>query len=106
MVPPTDAVPRSFASRVHGTVASREVGRLIRALERLRSTGRPGYGARALVGVCVVRSLYGLPTWTRAVRLVAEHAALEVVLGAGPSAHAVYRFTKKLRPHWLLLRVV
>ena len=106
MVPPTDAVPRSFASRVHGTVASREVRTLIRALERLRSTGRPGYGARALVEVCVVKSLYGLPTWTRAVRLVAEHAALQVVLGAAPSAHVVYRFTKKLRRHWLLLRVV
>jgi len=56
--------------------------------------------------VCVVRSLYGLSTWTRAVRLVAGHAALQVVLGAAPSAHAVYRFTKKLRRHWLLLRVV
>jgi hypothetical protein len=40
-----------------------------------------------------------LPTWTRAVRLVAAHAALREALGATPSVHAVYRFTLKLREH-------
>ena len=96
-------VPPGLASSVRDVVCSREVGTLIDGLERLRCTGRPGYGSRALVGVCVVRSLYGLPMWTRAVRLVAEHAALRSALGAAPSDHAVYRFTKKLRRHWRLL---
>jgi hypothetical protein len=36
-----------------------------------------------------------LPTWTRAVRLVRDHAALRDVLGAALSDGAAYRFTKK-----------
>ena len=38
-------------------------------------------------------------TWTRAVNLVRDHAALRDVLGAAPSDDAAYRFTKKLREH-------
>lgn len=64
-----------------------------------RWTGRPGYPIRALVGAALVKSMYALPTWSRAVRLVAEHAALRDTLGAVPSQWACYRFTAKLREH-------
>jgi hypothetical protein len=39
-----------------------------------------------------------LPTWTRTVRLIAEHAALREAIGGAPSVDAAYRFTVKLRP--------
>jgi hypothetical protein len=43
-----------------------------------------------------------LPTWTRTVALVAEHAALRAALGCSdvadvPSVHACYRFNVKVR---------
>ena len=103
--PPTGAtVPawRGYASDIHSIVRSREVGSLVDGLERSRRTGRPGYGSRALIGVCVARSVYGLPTWVRTTRLVAEHAALRSALEAAPSVNAVYRFTRKLRGSLLL----
>lgn len=34
-----------------------------------------------MVGMTLVESLYVLPTWTRTVRLVAEHAALRKAIG-------------------------
>ncbi|MEA2826035.1 MAG: hypothetical protein QOG43_474 [Actinomycetota bacterium] len=52
-----------------------------------------------MVGMTLVKSLYVLPTWTRAVRLVAEHAALRKAIGGAPSVDACYRFTAKLRQH-------
>lgn len=64
-----------------------------------RWTGRPGYPIRALVGMALAKSLYVLPTWTRTVRLVADHAALRKVIGGAPSVDACYRFTRKLREH-------
>ena len=59
-----------------------------------------------MVGMVLVKSLYVLPTWTRAVSLVAEHDALQVAVGCVgdvPSIDACYRFTKKLRAHKDLL---
>ena len=53
--------------------------------------------SRALVGACLVKSLYAIPTWTRTARLIAEHDALQVALGGSPSEWACYRFTIKLR---------
>jgi transposase len=50
--------------------------------------------------------MYAIPTWTRTVRLVAEHAALSTALGcqsATPSEWACYRFTTKLRAYKPLL---
>src|SRR5205085_2530302 len=44
-----------------------------------------------------------VPTWTRTVRLVAEHGGLRRVLGAVPSVDACYRFSRKLREHSDLL---
>jgi hypothetical protein len=37
---------------------SPEVAQLVAELDALRWTGRKGYGARALVGACLVKSLY------------------------------------------------
>jgi hypothetical protein len=71
-------------------------------LEATRWTGRPGYPIRAMVGMALAKSLYTLPTWTRTVALVSEHAALRAALGCTdpasvPSFHACYRFAAKLR---------
>jgi hypothetical protein len=76
-----------------------EVSALVAELDGLRWTGRRGYGSRALVGACLVKSLYALPTWSRTARLIAEHEGLQRVLGAAPSVFALYRFTTKLREH-------
>src|SRR5439155_12529215 len=78
---------------------SPEIAGLIAQLEETRWTGRPGYPIRAMVGLALVKSLYQLPTWTRATVLVRDHAALRDVLGAVPSVDAAYRFTIKLRAH-------
>ncbi|HSH58898.1 MAG TPA: transposase [Acidimicrobiales bacterium] len=76
-----------------------EVASLIADLEATRWTGRPGYPIRAMVGMVLVKSLYVLPTWTRTVRLVAEHVALRNAIGGAPSVDACYRFIRKLREH-------
>jgi len=60
-----------------------------------------------MLGMALVKSLYGLPTWTRVVALVTDHAALRLVLGIGtgaaPSHWACYRFATKLREHGSLV---
>ncbi|HET7445165.1 MAG TPA: transposase [Solirubrobacterales bacterium] len=79
---------------------SPEIGRLIADLEETRWTGRPGYPLRTMIGLCLVRSLYALPTWTRTVALVREHWALQRALGCEgnpPSVYAAYRLSEKLR---------
>ncbi|MGB2876046.1 MAG: transposase [Gaiellaceae bacterium] len=78
---------------------SPEVASLIADLDELRWTGRKGYGSRALVGACLVKALYAIPTWTRTARLIAEHHALAESIGGTPSEWACYRFTVKLRQH-------
>ncbi len=55
-----------------------------------------------MIGMCLVKSTYALPTWTRTVRLVREHRALQHALGcldAPPYEWACYRFARKLREH-------
>jgi hypothetical protein len=59
--------------------------------------GRKGYGTRALVGACLVKSLFALPTWTWVAALIAEHPGLQQTLGGSPSVWAMYRFSRKLR---------
>ncbi|MDQ6749181.1 MAG: transposase [Actinomycetota bacterium] len=50
--------------------------------------------------MALAKSLYAIPTWTRTVRLVREHAALRAAVGGNvPSEWACYRFTRKLREH-------
>lgn len=85
------------AKRVAALLDSQEITDLIADLQQTRWTGRPGYTIRAMVGMTLVKSLYALPTWTRTARLVAEHTALQAVLGDVPSVYACYRFTAKLR---------
>lgn len=95
--------PGSVASELAEVLDSPEVAALVAELDALRWTGRRGFGARALVGACLVKSLYTLSTWTRTARLISEHSALADVLGGCPSHWAMYRFTNKLREHKPLL---
>src|SRR5437899_3845398 len=87
---------RTAVSDVAELLDSPEVAALIDALAP-RGRGRKGFGARALVGACLVKTLFALPTWTRVAALIAEHPGLQDVLGGSPSCWACYRFTVKLR---------
>ena len=90
------------AAELAGLLDSPEIGRLIEELEATRWTDRPGYPIRTMAGLCLVKSLYALPTWTKTVALVREHWALQRALGcegSPPSVFAAYRFTEKLRAH-------
>jgi hypothetical protein len=92
--------PRSAASELSDLLDSPEIQALIRELEATRWTGRPGYPIRAMVGMSLAKSLYAIPTWTRTVRLVREHAGLRAALAEEvPSEWACYRFARKLREH-------
>lgn len=98
--------PRSAAAELRSLLDSPELARLIVDLDETRSTGRPGYPIRAMVGLALAKSIYAIPTWTRTVRLVHEHDALRTALGCGddpPSHWACYRFAAKLRAHQALL---
>ncbi len=90
---------RHDAVQVAALLDTPEIAQLISDLEATRWTGRRGYSIRSMVGLALVKSVYVLPTWTRTVRLVAEHAALRDALGDTPSVDAAYRFTVKLRQH-------
>jgi hypothetical protein len=101
MVGPTVA-SRSDAVQVAALLDSPEIDQLVTELEATRWTGRPGYPIRTMVGMALAKSIYTLPTWTRTVALVGEHAALRTALGCPDvadvlSVHACYRFTAKLR---------
>jgi Transposase DDE domain len=93
----------SAASEIADLLDSPEVANLAAELDALRWTGRKGYGARALIGACLVKSLYAIPTWTRTARLIAEHDGLQAALGGAPSEWACYRFAAKLRVNKPLL---
>jgi transposase len=95
--------PPSAVSQLSAVLDSPEIGRLIAELEATRWTGRPGYPVRAMVGICLIKALYALPTWSRTVRLVAEHPGLQAALGCAPSVYACYRFAAKLRAYKPLL---
>jgi hypothetical protein len=53
--------------------------------------------------MALAKSIYAVPTWTRTVALVREHAALRAVITVGspdvPSVYACYRCTAKLRAY-------
>jgi hypothetical protein len=53
--------------------------------------------------MALAKSIYAVPTWTRTVALVREHAALRAVITVGspdvPSVYACYRFTATLRAY-------
>ncbi len=94
---------RTAVQDVAALLDSSEILELVAELDALRWTGRRGYGVRTLVGMCLVKSLFALPTWTRAVALVDEHPGLQPVIGGTPSVWACYRFQTKLREQKPLL---
>ncbi len=97
---------RSVASDLSGILASSEISNLIEELQTTRSTGRPGYSLRTMVGMALAKSMYAIPTWTRTVALVREHRELAAVIapnGEVPSLWSCYRFAGKLRKHSDLL---
>src|SRR5947209_20487550 len=86
-----------LAESVATLLDSPEVAELVAELDALRWTGRKGYGSRALIGACFIKSVYAIPTWSRTAALIGEHAGLQDALGAVPSVYALYRFATKLR---------
>jgi hypothetical protein len=96
-------VAPSAASQIAALLDSDEISALVAELDELRWTGRRGYGNRALIGACLVKSVYAIPTWSRTAALISEHAALREALGDAPSVYALYRFATKLRQHKPLL---
>jgi hypothetical protein len=89
---------RAVGSEISALLDSTEIAALIGEIDASGDArGRKGYGARALVGACLVKALYGLPTWTRVASLIEDHPALQAALGGTPSLWACYRFTTKLR---------
>jgi len=88
---------RTAVEDVRALLDSPEVAALIVELDALRWTGRRGFGTRALVGACLVKALFALPTWTWVAALIAEHPGLQDALGDCPSVWAMYRFARKLR---------
>jgi hypothetical protein len=88
---------RTAVGDVAELLDSPEIAALITELEALRWTGRKGFGVRALVGACLVKSLFALPTWTWVAALIQEHPGLQAALDGCPSVWAMYRFARKLR---------
>jgi hypothetical protein len=86
---------RTVVADVAALLDSPELASLIGDLEP--SVGRKGHGARALLGACLVKSLYNLSTWTFVAALIAEHPGLQDAIGGCPSVWAMYRFSNKLR---------
>jgi hypothetical protein len=86
----TKVARRSVAEDLLSILASPEVSRLIDELQATRETGRPGYPLRAMIGMALAKSLYSLPTWTRAVALVSEHSALAAVIASDGDVPSVY----------------
>jgi Transposase DDE domain/Transposase domain (DUF772) len=92
--------PDPACSEVKKLLDSPEIAALIDELQETRWTGRPGYPIRTMIGLCLAKSLYAIPTWTKTVALVGEHWALQRALGCEgdpPSKWAAYRFAEKLR---------
>jgi Transposase DDE domain len=89
---------RTVVADVAALLDSPELVELIGELDRSGDPrGRKGYGARALLGASLVKSLYALPTWTFVAALIAEHPGLQDAIGGCPSVWAMYRFGGKLR---------
>jgi transposase len=94
--------PLSAVDQLAEVLDSPEIAALVSELEATRWTGRPGYPMRGMIGMALAKSIYAVPTWTRTVALVREHAALRAVITGGtpvPSVYACYRLTAKLRQY-------
>ncbi|HTE83157.1 MAG TPA: transposase [Dehalococcoidia bacterium] len=91
---------RTVVADVTALLNSPELSALVAELDESGDKrGRKGYGARALLGACLVKSMFALPTWTFVAALIAEHPGLQDALGGCPSVWAMYRFSVKLRAH-------
>jgi hypothetical protein len=91
---------RTVVADVTALLDSPELAALVAELDESGDKrGRKGYGARALLGACLVKSMFALPTWTFVAALIAEHPGLQDALGGCPSVWAMYRFSTKLRAH-------
>jgi hypothetical protein len=94
---------RASVRDVGALLDSPEIAALVSELEATRWTGRPGYPSRSMLGMALAKSLYAVPTWTRTVALVREHAAVRAAITQGradvPSVYACYRFAVKLRTY-------
>jgi IS5 family transposase len=90
---------RSAVSELSSLLDSPEMVALIRDVDGLKLSKRRGYGTRTLIGACLVRTMYALPTWTRTADLIADHDGLQRVLDGAPLHWALYRFASKLRQH-------
>lgn len=99
----TTVHPNRGAEQIKRLLSSPEIAALVADLESTRWTGRPGYPIRTMIGAALVKAIYVLPTWTRTVALVSDHAGLRKAIGGTPSADACYRFTRKLRENGNLL---
>ena len=89
---------RTVVSDVAELLDSPEVAALYAELDALGDPrGRKGYGARTLLGACLVKALFRLPTWTWVAALIAEHPGIQAAIGGTPSMWAMYRFARKLR---------
>ena len=89
---------RTVVSDVAALLDSPEIAALVAAVDGAGSPrGRKGYGARTLIGACLVKTLFALPTWTFVAALIAEHSGMQDALGGCPSVWAMYRFSVKLR---------
>ncbi len=95
---------RTAVGDVAELLDSPEVAALISEIEASGDArGRKGFGSRALVGACLIKALFALPTWTRVAALIAEHPGLQTALGGSPSLSSCYRFAVKLRANQPLL---
>ena len=92
------AARRTAVGDVQELLDSPEILALIERIDAAGDgRGRKGFGTRALVGACLVKALFALPTWTWVAALIAEHPGLQAALGDTPSVWAMYRFSRKLR---------
>jgi hypothetical protein len=95
--------PASAVTQLAAVLDSPEIAALVSELGATRWTGRPGYPIRSMVGMSLAKSIYAVPTWTKTVALVREHAALRAAIAGTsqdvPSVYACYRFTAKLRQY-------
>lgn len=95
-----NVAPDPACSEVRKLLDLPEIAALIGELQETRWTGRPGYPIRTMIGLCIVKARYALPTWTKTVALVREHWGLQRALdceGEPPSVWSAYRFQEKLR---------
>jgi hypothetical protein len=89
---------RTVVADVAALLDSPEFVDLIADLDEYGSPrGRKGYGTKALLGACLVKSLFGFATWTLVAALIAEHQGMQEALGGCPSVWAMYRFATKFR---------